>query len=83
MSGTFKRSINWRNRSTISPKIALPIATVHGYLLGDLLFDNKFFIILYSIEGGGGHGCDASISEMLPLVSCTNISNFMLLIQYV
>ena len=32
------------------PKIPLAIATVHGFLLGDLLFDYKFYVILYSIK---------------------------------
>ena len=33
-----------------TPEIPLAIATGHGYLLGDLLFNNKFYIILYSIK---------------------------------
>ena len=50
VSGTFKRSLNWRNRGTLPPEIPLAKATGHGYLLGDLLFNNKFYLILYSIK---------------------------------
>ena len=48
--GTFKRSLNWWNRGTLPPEIPLAIATGHGYLLGDLLFNNKFYLTLYSIK---------------------------------
>ena len=50
VSGTFKRSLNWRNRGTLPPKIPLAIAMGHGYLLGDPLFNNTFYSILYSIK---------------------------------
>ena len=33
-----------------SSEIPLVIAMGHGYLLGDLLFNNKFYVILYSIK---------------------------------
>ena len=41
VSGTFKRSLNWRNCGTLPPEIPLAIATGHGYLLGDLLFNDN------------------------------------------
>ena len=50
VSGTFTRSLSWRNCGTLPPEIPLAIAAGHGYLLGDLLFDNKFYLILYSIK---------------------------------
>ena len=66
VSGTFKRSLNWRNRGTPPPKIPLAIAAGHGYLLRDLLFNNKFYLILYSIKlPTKGHDCNNR--EMLPM----------------
>ena len=47
-----EKFLNWRsvNHGTLPPEIPLSIATGHGYLLGDLLFNDKFYLILYLIK---------------------------------